>query len=734
MAKTLTCLIVTITDEDESVTQKVVTQTSFFIGRSHECAIAFPKLNVSRQHVRVKNKGGNVWIEDLSANGTYINGTKIDKNRLTALEPGDQLRLGSAKSDISIVPLERCFSEEVFDETDVSEKDRDSMMNLIHAAHAESLRLTNLGKEVHDNFVKAAEERAKTLEQKTISDHTAIMAEAKSKARGIMEQAQKDRDVMIAKAEHEAVVAAQAMTAKINAEAREYAEKKAKEDIRDTLNKLENHRAECEAAKEQVEAARREIKGARAEMDKTHAETKRFQQESEDLKIAIKDMREQEKRRESVAKDLAKIIQQTETAEQQLTKRLADNKAKIEDDIASGRRLILEELAQFRHAESDRLKNDKRELDKHRADLANQVTKLTEQLAATDREQKKIVAEHRAAMEKERAEGRKAIEDEFTQLKLTEMEKLKRDRTAALSEIARERERLGEKILIDMETAAAKTMPLDNWRQVTGELKEVLKHHLELPDLTGADQDLSPMINKAARDQKVARWRHMGIGLVMGLIVWAASVQIVERTNVDPMKAMAEENARRVQEDMEKRKFNPPQDEEWRDSYVDSVIYTKNFVEQYRSEAFQKHWVKTASTYFLKKWKVQEESTVATISKISTLIGTLAERKAAIHPDFVKSGLKKMTELETATLAEVKELLGSEVRIEAFKRIEKKTYLDFYAVRQPAAEEPKPAVVAEEPKVQPKPKPKPKPAAVAPRAEEPSLEEELEADPEASEG
>ena len=71
-------------------------------------------------------------------------------------------------------------------------------MNLIHGAHAESLRLTSLGKEVHDNFVKAAEERVAALEQKVTADHAAITADAKAKARGIMDLAQKDRQAMIA--------------------------------------------------------------------------------------------------------------------------------------------------------------------------------------------------------------------------------------------------------------------------------------------------------------------------------------------------------------------------------------------------------------------------------------------------------------------------------------------------------------------------------------------------------
>lgn len=703
MAKALTCLIVTITEEDESVTQKVVTESPFFIGRSHDCAIAFPRLNVSRQHVSVKNKGGNVWIEDLSANGTFVNGERIEKGRLKALAPGDLIRLGSAKAEISIESIERAFSEDAIDEADASDKDREGMMNLIHGAHAEALRLTNLGKEVHDNFVKAAEERAAQLEQKMTSNHAAILADAKNKARGILDQAQEDRKAMIAKAEKEAVDASHAMTEKIKVEARQRAERQAKEELRDEFMKIETLRAENEVAKEQVESARREIKAARVEMDKVREEAKAYRQQSENLKASIAEMREQEKRKDSLSDDIAKLAEQVENSEKQLKKRLSDNKAKIEDEIAEGRKLILAELAQFRVTEMERLKEDKREQDKQRADLAAQVTKLTEQLTSAEQQYKKIQLEHKATMEKERTEGRKAIDEEFTQMRLAEMERLKRDRAAAVAEISRERERLSQKILADMEKTAAKSMALDDWRQISGELKEILGHHLHLPTLSAGAEDISPLISKAARHQRFARWQYTGAGLVMGLLIWAGSGPALEALKGNPMKEAAEEQSRRVQEDLARRKFNPERDEEWREKYVDAVIYTRGFVEQYRSEEFQKHWVKKASTYFLKQWKVQEESTVAAIAKVTTLVGTLAERKEAIHPDFVQEGLKKMNEIEAQTTTEIQELLGSEVRFEAFKRLEKKTYLEFHALRQPATSKPAPPPVKKETAPAPQP-------------------------------
>lgn len=69
--------------------KKVIT-----IGRSLECDWVLPEVMVSREHARVTEVQGQVWIEDLhSTNGTYINGRPISKK--TALAAGDKVLIGT---------------------------------------------------------------------------------------------------------------------------------------------------------------------------------------------------------------------------------------------------------------------------------------------------------------------------------------------------------------------------------------------------------------------------------------------------------------------------------------------------------------------------------------------------------------------------------------------------------------------------------------------------------------
>ncbi len=66
------------------------------VGRSSKADISLPQAEVSRRHAVIYRRAGGVWIVDLgSANGTIVNGVKVDGEPM-ALRTGDQIVLGSA--------------------------------------------------------------------------------------------------------------------------------------------------------------------------------------------------------------------------------------------------------------------------------------------------------------------------------------------------------------------------------------------------------------------------------------------------------------------------------------------------------------------------------------------------------------------------------------------------------------------------------------------------------------
>src|SRR4051812_2436572 len=80
--------------------KKVTLEKECVLGRHRDCGIALKDDKASRQHARVFLLENEWWIEDLeSANGTKLNGKKIDKR--SRIHHGDVIRIGA--SEISLV-------------------------------------------------------------------------------------------------------------------------------------------------------------------------------------------------------------------------------------------------------------------------------------------------------------------------------------------------------------------------------------------------------------------------------------------------------------------------------------------------------------------------------------------------------------------------------------------------------------------------------------------------------
>lgn len=70
---------------------------SAMIGRSASNTIYFDDLNMSKQHFAIVVEHGQVYVQDLdSANGTYINGVRIQPLTNTTIQPGDVIRAGNS--------------------------------------------------------------------------------------------------------------------------------------------------------------------------------------------------------------------------------------------------------------------------------------------------------------------------------------------------------------------------------------------------------------------------------------------------------------------------------------------------------------------------------------------------------------------------------------------------------------------------------------------------------------
>jgi len=88
--------LIPLTDSLESVN---LTKDLYTIGRMPTNDVQIQDIRMSGVHCKIyKDVDGNVWIEDLSTNGTFIENDKIGKGKKKKLASGDKILLLSTST------------------------------------------------------------------------------------------------------------------------------------------------------------------------------------------------------------------------------------------------------------------------------------------------------------------------------------------------------------------------------------------------------------------------------------------------------------------------------------------------------------------------------------------------------------------------------------------------------------------------------------------------------------
>ena len=175
-------------------------------------------------------------------------------------------------------------------------------------------------------------------------------------------------------------------------------------------------------------------------------------------------------------------------------------------------------------------------------------------------------------------------------------------------------------------------------------------------------------------------------GFAAGLVVIFALQFGYKKLATDPVQQelarIASENKAR---DIENQ-FIPSKTDEYYDTYLDATLYTKRFSDVYLDRANQQEWVNYATKYFLRQWKVEEEKVISVISNSNALVQNVVENLPNMKKTKVKTDLAKLKEIEDQSVNNNSQLLGSNVRYEAYKKLEKEFFMSKLQGRKPAAQ------------------------------------------------
>jgi predicted component of type VI protein secretion system len=73
--------------------EKYDIDSGLVIGRGAEQGVLLEGLDLSREHLALTTDGTDVYVEDLSVNGTWLNGTRLRKSAKTRVRPEDSIGL-----------------------------------------------------------------------------------------------------------------------------------------------------------------------------------------------------------------------------------------------------------------------------------------------------------------------------------------------------------------------------------------------------------------------------------------------------------------------------------------------------------------------------------------------------------------------------------------------------------------------------------------------------------------
>lgn len=282
-------------------------------------------------------------------------------------------------------------------------------------------------------------------------------------------------------------------------------------------------------------------------------------------------------------------------------------------------------------------------------------------------------------IEKEKNTLIKAEEERSEEVRLEFAKKMKKMEQDMVDNLLQRKMTLVREIHGAVEKEVVQLVEAANWRKISANVQARIGEAFDdkvasLSQSVATSQKPDDLLKK--RTYENLRWAFGG--LVVGLALFLTTDKVLEKMRKDksPMQTRVTNEAKQRQADLERRRFNPPQTGEAKETYTDSVIYTRDFVAIYMEQDYQQRLYKEMSQYLLKTWRLDEETSLRALSAVQALVKELVDKKTKIHPDFVKEGVEKMHKLENETLGRMKEILGSEVRLESFRRFENEFYAE----------------------------------------------------------
>ncbi len=412
---------------------------------------------------------------------------------------------------------------------------------------------------------------------------------------------------------------------------------------------------ELTKTQESIEEAKKIFKDAKTLKDAAQLElskvTSLLKAEKENLQIITDSFKETQESHKVIENELASFTQTKNASQMEITQAKAELvKLNSMFSILSEKKQLLDEEL---HKLNDQVKDSKT---KAKAEVESEYSNLKAQEAK-----------------------------KFDDFKANELKELQKIRDAHNDSIKNFSVDLSQEIATKLELLAAK----NNTEKFNFEKNfELINSVIQIKGAlnTGSESKHAQQLENWKNRKRKEDYSLMSKGFMMGLVLIFAGKFIYGKLHIDPVKEemaqLALENKRR---DIE-NKYVPDKSEKYYDNYVETTLFTERFSEVYLDSRNQQEWVTYATRYFLRQWKVEEEKVISVISNSNALVQNINESIPGLKKSRFKNDIAKMKEMEDEYVQKQANILGTNVKYEAYKKIEKEFFRAKIQGRVPASQ------------------------------------------------
>jgi hypothetical protein len=361
-------------------------------------------------------------------------------------------------------------------------------------------------------------------------------------------------------------------------------------------------------------------------------------------------------------------------------KETAESHKRIEAELAGFTETKQKALDEITKTEAELTK-----LNSHYASLSEKKAKIEDELNQLNETMRDAKTKAKAEIENEYTLLRETESRKFEDFKVNELKELKKIRDSHSDSIKNFSVDLSQEIATKLELLASQT----------GYAKFNFDKHFELINSviqvkaavnTGSESKHAQQLEGWKNRKRRENFSLMSRGFAAGIIVLVLGNLAYKKLNVDPVQLeLARIAAENKAKDNENR-FVPTKTDKYYDNYVDSTLYTERFAETYLDRKNQQEWVNYATKYFLRQWKVDEEKVIQVISNSNALVQNFVDETPNLKKSKLKADLAKLKELEEQSIDSQSKILGSNVKYEAYKKLEKEFFSSKLEGRAPASQ------------------------------------------------